>query len=99
VIRTHSGSLISDFSKQPTPAPSSPDAEQPEVLDAQDSRVASMHDDVNLSLSAIASPVATPTRGPTMQEQLATEVDRYKRLVHELKAAAADQESIIRNKV
>lgn len=103
MTRTQSGSFISDLSKQPTPAPSVEGSdEEDEAGDfpytEDQSGNGAMETEETLdsrhsTTNVLATPAATPARGPPMKSQLKeaqliSDVRRYKSLVEDLKKAA-----------
>ena len=104
ITRTHSGSLISDLSKQPTPAPSSPGAENPPAVFGADEDPfvdtgLGICDDTDFALNSLITPTATPTRPATKEAQLETDLARYKCLAEKLRNKAEDQERIAQSRV
>src|SRR5271170_592524 len=86
MMRTQSGSMISEISKQPTPAPSSPDAEHANYDPFLET---GMHDDVGFSFDPNQ---ATPSRPPVVNNdvELTKEVEKYKYLLEDVRRKAED---------
>jgi hypothetical protein len=94
-MRTQSGSLIPELSKQPTPAPSSPDIEHNDYDVFGDPVI--LEDAGHLS-DLLASPSGTPNTR-LKEAALVLEVEKYKELVKENEKIAKDREKALNEKV
>jgi hypothetical protein len=95
VIRTVSGSLISELSKQPTPAPSSPEADHDvfENMGADDFETPSLYPPSSTPHAAGPSPSLA------REAELEEEVEKFKRLAEEARKVNQDREKAAQEKV
>jgi hypothetical protein len=91
--------MISELSKQPTPAPSSPDVEHDTGFDVFGG-AAAQGDAGPPRFDPLATPLATPARPPAVakEAELVKELERYKTLVNEARMQAEEREKINQEK-